>query len=105
MLTRNERDIELEENKLNQAMDKYNKDMTDYISNNSVESLKSAITQTVKVINPSYDILRKLKNDSYFVEYNEDEEEYTVCNEFLSIYNQEILEIGSKEPKIFDNEK
>ena len=79
--------------------------MMDYISNKSIESLNSALTQTVKVINQSYDILRNLKNDSYFVEYNEDDQVYTVCNETLSIYNQEILEIGSKEPKIIYNEK
>jgi hypothetical protein len=105
MVTRNERDIELEEKTLKQSMDNYNKDMMDYISNKSIESLNSALTQTVKVINQSYDILRNLKNDSYFVEYNEDDQVYTVCNETLSIYNQEILEIGSKEPKIIYNEK
>ena len=105
MLTRNDRDIELEKEKLNQAMDKYNEDMNDYISNKSIESLKSALTQVIKVINPAHINLRKLTNDSYYVEFNEDNDEYVVCNEILSIYNKEILDIDSKEPKIIDNEK
>ena len=105
MLTRNDRDIELEEEKLNQAMSKYNEDINDYISNKSIESLKSALTQVIKVINPAHSNLRKLTNDSYYVEFNEDNDEYVVCNEILSIYNQEILNTDSKEPKIIDNEK
>ena len=105
MLTRNDRDIELEEEKLNQAMSKYNIDMKDYILSKSTESLKSALEQTIKVINPSFDILRQLKNDNYFIEHNEDTDEYNVINNVLSIYNQEILDIDSKEPKIIDNEK
>ena len=105
MLTRNDRDIELEKEKLNQAMDKYNEDMKDYISNKSIESLKSAITQVIKVINPAHSNLRQLTSDSYYIEFNEDNDEYVVCNEILSIYNREILDIDSKEPKIIDIEK
>jgi len=105
MLTRNDRDIELEQEKLNQAMDKYNEDMKDYLSNKSIESLKSALTQVIKVINPTHNNLRELTNDSYYIEFNEDTDEYIVCNEILSIYNQEILDIDSKEPMIIDNEK
>ena len=105
MLNRNERDIELEEEKIKQAMIKYNEDIKDYILSKSTESLKSALEQTIKVINPSFDILRQLKNDNYFIEHNEDTDDYIEINNVLSIYNQEILDIDSKEPQIIDNEK
>ena len=89
-------DRKLEEEKLNQAMNKYNEDMNDYIFNKSVESLNSALEQIIKVINPSHNTLRQLKNDEFFIEHDEDTDEFIVYNEILSINNQEIHEINTE---------
>ena len=105
MLTRNDRDISIEKDKLKQAMDKYNEDMQDYNNTKSIESLKSALTNVYKIINPSYDYLRKLEYDTYHIEYNEIDNEYIVHNEMISLQNQEIIKLGSKIPKMLDGEK
>jgi len=103
MLSRNDRDIQLEKEKVDTAMILYDEDMNDYIQNKNVVSLRNALDQCIKIIYPSNSVIRNFQNDIYRVDYDEQTEEYIVCNEVLSLENREILNMDSKKPTVVNN--
>jgi len=100
MLNRNERDIMIENEKINETLELYKENMTDYMKNKSIESLKTALNQNYKILTPAYESLRKSTRDICYVDYDDIREEYVLNEEYLSLENSEILNLNSAVPKI-----
>ena len=94
MLNRNERDIELEEEKIKQAMIKYNEDMKDYILSKSTESLKDIMTPVqgqIDNLNNQLDAFAQMKDKAVdampTIEKNLNEMTESLSNSVSSIEN------------------